>query len=158
MKVTRPNEKMIKQSRSPFDNDHRDRAGGQELNRLFPIWGVHIEPVKRSNPRISRPNTFKAEASFGEASLDAPLFSAHPISLYQQRDNLGLDAKQMRLLTPRHMTIWCATARCSIPSSKRERSRSNRSSRKLSTFSSKVLADEETYVRSTMRPIWQTCR
>jgi peptidyl-dipeptidase Dcp len=83
-----------------FDNTiTASEVSGEKIGRLFSIWGVHSSNL--SNPEVRKIQAEwepKLSAFFSELSLDARYFQRVKY-LYDQRANLGLDARQMRLLT-----------------------------------------------------------
>lgn len=119
---------------------------GEKIGRLFSIWGVHSSNL--SNPEVRKIQAEwepKVSAFFSELTLDARYFQRVKY-LYDQRANLGLDAKQMRLLERtydglvRNGALLDASKKAQVISIETELSK------KFSAFSEKVLADEETYI------------
>lgn len=119
---------------------------GEKIGRLFSIWGVHSSNL--SNPEVRKIQAEwepKVSAFFSELTLDARYFQRVKY-LYDQRANLGLDAKQMRLLERtydglvRNGALLDASKKAQVIGIETELSK------KFSAFSEKVLADEETYI------------
>lgn len=130
-----------------FDNTiTASELSGEKIGRLFSIWGVHSSNL--SNPEVRKIQAEwepKVSAFFSELTLDARYFQRVKY-LYDQRANLGLDAKQMRLLERtydglvRNGALLDASKKAQVISIETELSK------KFSAFSEKVLADEETYI------------
>jgi peptidyl-dipeptidase Dcp len=122
---------------------------GAQMGRLFAIWGVHSSNL--SNPAIRKIQGEwepKLSTFFNEMALDARWFQRVQY-LYNQRESLGLDAKQMRLLERSYDGLVRGGAMLS-PTQKVEAIRiETELSKKFSQFQNKVLADEETYILLT---------
>jgi hypothetical protein len=107
-----------------FDNTIKaNELAGASVSRLFSIWGVHSSNL--SNPEIRKIQAEwepKISAFFNELQLDARWFQRVQY-LYQERENLGLDKAQMRLLERTYDGL-SATARCSMPNRRRNLSES----------------------------------
>jgi peptidyl-dipeptidase Dcp len=130
-----------------FDNTiTASELSGKPFERLFSVWGVYTSNLSSDqirkleaewDPRISE--------FFGKQSLDARYFQRVQF-LYQQRGTLNLDAKQMRLLEQtydnmvRNGALLDATQKDKVIAVETELAK------KFSSFSSKVLADEETFI------------
>ncbi|MFC4291115.1 M3 family metallopeptidase [Sphingorhabdus arenilitoris] len=149
MKVTKAEYERILNNPEPITFENTITAtelAGKELSRLFPVWGVHTSNL--SNDQIRQ---YEAEYGpklsqfFTELTLDARYFQRIQY-LYQQRDKLGLDAKQMRLLTQTYDNLVRDGALLNAEQQKRAIAIESELAKSFSTFSSKVLADEETYI------------
>ena len=130
-----------------FDNTiAAGELAGQEIGRLFSIWGVHSSNL--SNPEIRKIQAEwepKVSAFFSEQSLDARVFQRVKY-LYDQRANLGLDAKQTRLLERTYDSLVRNGALLDPGKKAQVISIETELSKQFSTFSEKVLADEETFI------------
>jgi peptidyl-dipeptidase Dcp len=133
-----------------FDNTiTASELSGEKIGRLFSIWGVHSSNL--SNPEVRKIQGEwepKVSAFFSELTLDARYFQRVKY-LYDSRASLNLDAKQMRLLERtydglvRNGALLDAAKKAQVINIETELSK------KFSTFSEKVLADEETYILLT---------
>jgi peptidyl-dipeptidase Dcp len=122
---------------------------GQKIGRLFSIWGVHSSNL--SNPEVRKIQGEwepKVSAFFSELTLDARYFQRVKY-LYDQRATLNLDAKQMRLLERTYDSLVRNGALLDAAKKAQVISIETDLSKKFSTFSEKVLADEETYILLT---------
>ena len=130
-----------------FDNTiTASELSGEKIGRLFSIWGVHSSNL--SNPEVRKIQAEwepKVSAFFSEQSLDARFFQRVKY-LYDQRANLGLDAKQTRLLERTYDSLVRNGALLDPAKKAEVISIETELSKKFSTFSEKVLADEETFI------------
>ena len=133
-----------------FDNTiTASELSGEKIGRLFSIWGVHSSNL--SNPDVRKIQAEwepKVSAFFSELSLDARYFQRVKY-LYDQRANLGLDAKQMRLLERTYDGLVRNGAMLDAGKKAQVISIETDLSKKFSAFSEKVLADEETFIPIT---------
>ncbi len=122
---------------------------GDKIGRLFSIWGVHSSNL--SNPEVRKIQAEwepKVSAFFSELTLDARYFQRVKY-LYDQRATLNLDAKQMRLLERTYDGLVRNGALLDAEKKAQVIAIETDLSKKFSTFSEKVLADEETYILLT---------
>ena len=133
-----------------FDNTiTASELSGEKIGRLFSIWGVHSSNL--SNPDVRKIQAEwepKVSAFFSELSLDARYFQRVKY-LYDQRANLGLDAKQMRLLERTYDGLVRNGAMLDAGKKAQVISIETDLAKKFSAFSEKVLADEETFILIT---------
>jgi len=133
-----------------FDNTiTASELSGEKIGRLFSIWGVHSSNL--SNPEVRKIQAEwepKVSAFFSELSLDARYFQRVKY-LYDQRANLGLDAKQMRLLERTYDSLVRNGAMLDAAKKAQVIRIETDLSKKFSAFSEKVLADEETFILIT---------
>ena len=133
-----------------FDNTiTASELSGEKIDRLFSIWGVHSSNL--SNPEVRKIQAEwepKVSAFFSELSLDARYFQRVKY-LYDQRANLGLDAKQMRLLERTYDGLVRNGAMLDAGKKAQVISIETDLAKKFSAFSEKVLADEETFILIT---------
>ncbi len=133
-----------------FDNTiTASELSGEKIGRLFSIWGVHSSNL--SNPEVRKIQAEwepKVSAFFSELSLDARYFQRVKY-LYDQRANLGLDAKQMRLLERTYDGLVRNGAMLDAGKKAQVIRIETDLSKKFSAFSEKVLADEETFILIT---------
>lgn len=130
-----------------FDNTiTASELSGEKIGRLFSIWGVHSSNL--SNPEVRKIQAEwepKVSAFFSELSLDARYFQRVKY-LYDQRASLNLDAKQTRLLERTYDGLVRNGALLDAAKKAQVISIETDLSKKFSSFSEKVLADEETYI------------
>ncbi|MEY3622878.1 MAG: hypothetical protein RLZZ407_437 [Pseudomonadota bacterium] len=133
-----------------FDNTiTASELSGEKIGRLFSIWGVHSSNL--SNPEVRKIQAEwepKVSAFFSELSLDARYFQRVKY-LYDQRANLDLDAKQMRLLERTYDGLVRNGAMLDAGKKAQVISIETDLAKKFSAFSEKVLADEETFILIT---------
>ena len=133
-----------------FDNTiTASELSGEKIGRLFSIWGVHSSNL--SNPEVRKIQAEwepKVSAFFSELALDARYFQRVKY-LYDQRANLGLDAKQMRLLERTYDGLVRNGAMLDAGKKAQVISIETDLAKKFSAFSEKVLADEETFILIT---------
>ncbi|MES2782545.1 MAG: M3 family metallopeptidase [Pseudomonadota bacterium] len=133
-----------------FDNTiTASELSGEKIGRLFSIWGVHSSNL--SNPEVRKIQAEwepKVSAFFSEQSLDARFFQRVKY-LYDQRANLGLDAKQTRLLERTYDGLVRNGALLDPAKKAEVINIETELAKKFSTFSEKVLADEETFIPLT---------
>ena len=122
---------------------------GEKIGRLFSIWGVHSSNL--SNPEVRKIQAEwepKVSAFFSELTLDARYFQRVKY-LYDQRANLNLDPKQMRLLERTYDNLVRNGALLDAGKKAQVIGIETDLAKKFSAFSEKVLADEETYILLT---------
>jgi peptidyl-dipeptidase Dcp len=141
---------LAKHEAITFDNTiTASELSGEKIGRLFSIWGVHSSNL--SNPDVRKIQAEwepKVSAFFSELSLDARYFQRVKY-LYDQRANLGLDAKQMRLLERTYDGLVRNGAMLDAGKKAQVISIETDLAKKFSAFSEKVLADEETFILIT---------
>jgi peptidyl-dipeptidase Dcp len=119
---------------------------GKEVNRLFSIWGVYTSNLSSDKIRkIEAEWDPKISEFFAKQSLDARYFQ-RVLFLYQSRSSLNLDAKQMRLLEQTYDNLVRNGALLVGVQKDKVIAVESELAKKFSTFSGKVLADEETYI------------
>jgi peptidyl-dipeptidase Dcp len=152
MKQTKAEFEAILTNPAPvtFDNTIKaNELAGASVNRLFSIWGVHSSNL--SNPEIRKIQAEwepKISAFFNELQLDARWFQRVQY-LYQERENLGLDKAQMRLLERTYDGLVRNGARLNAEQKAQLIGYETEIAKKFSDFQNKVLADEETYILLT---------
>lgn len=133
-----------------FDNTiTASELSGEKIGRLFSIWGVYSSNL--STPEVRKIQAEwepKLSAFFSELALDARYFQRVKY-LYDQRANLGLDAKQMRLLERSYDGLVRNGAMLDAAQKAQVIRIETDLSRKFSAFSDKVLGDEETFILIT---------
>ena len=130
-----------------FDNTiTANELAGEKIGRLFSIWGVHSSNL--SNPEVRKIQGEwepKVSAFFSKLTLDARYFQRVKY-LYDTRATLNLDAKQMRLLERTYDSLVRNGALLAPAKKAQVINIETELSKKFSTFSEKVLADEETFI------------
>ena len=152
MKQTKTEFEAILTNPAPVTFDNTIKASelsGESVNRLFAIWGVHSSNL--SNPEIRKIQAEwepKISAFFNELQLDARWFQRVQY-LHQERENLGLDKAQMRLLERTYDGLVRNGALLNTEQKAKLIGIETEISKKFSEFQNKVLADEETYILLT---------
>lgn len=152
MKQTKAEFEAILTNPAPVTFDNTIKASelsGESVNRLFAIWGVHSSNL--SNPEIRKIQAEwepKISAFFNELQLDARWFQRVQY-LHQERENLGLDKAQMRLLERTYDGLVRNGALLNAEQKAKLIGIETEISKKFSEFQNKVLADEETYILLT---------
>jgi peptidyl-dipeptidase Dcp len=152
MKRTKAEFEAILTNPAPITFDNTIKASelsSAHMERLFALWGVHSSNL--SNPetrKIQADWEPKLSAFFNELNLDARWFQRVQY-LYQQRDSLGLDKAQMRLLERTYEGLVRNGARLDAQQKARLIGYETDLAKKFSQFQNKVLADEESYILLT---------
>jgi len=118
---------------------------GDKVGRLFSVFGVHQSNL--SNPELRKIEAQwlpKVSEFFNKLALDARYFQRVKY-LYDQREALGLDALQMRLLTKTYNDMVRGGALLNGKGKAEVIAVETSLAKKFSEFSAKVLADEESY-------------
>ncbi len=133
-----------------FDNTVSvTELSNREFGRIFSIWGVYTSNLSSDEVRkIEAEWDPKISEFFSKQSLDSRYFQRVQY-LYQQRDTLGLDAKQMRLLKRTYDGLVRGGALLDAAEKDKVIAVESELAKKFSAFSGKVLADEETYILLT---------
>ena len=120
--------------------------GGKKVGRLFSIFGVHASNLSSPELRKIQGEWLpKVSAFFNQLNLDARYFQRVKF-LYDQRESLGLDAKQKRLLTRTYENMVRGGALLNAQEKGKVIGVETQLAKKFSEFSNKVLADEESYI------------
>ena len=118
-------------------------------DRVMPIWGVYVSNLSSNEiRRIQGEWSPKLSAFFNELTLD-PRYFARVKALYDQRNALGLDSKQMRLLTRTYEDLVANGAMLDAAQKKELIRIETALAQQFSEFQNKVLADEEKYITFT---------
>jgi peptidyl-dipeptidase Dcp len=133
-----------------FENTITARElSGQDVGRLFSVWGVYSSNLSNDGiQKIQEEWEPKISAFFTEQALDARYFMRVK-TLYDQRATLGLDAKQLRLLMRTYDGLVRGGALLNPAQKTQAIAIETALAQKFSTFSNKVLADEDTYILIT---------
>ena len=152
MKQTKAEFEVILTNPAPITFDNTIKANelsGEAIGQLFSIWGVHTSNL--SNPDIRKIQTEwdpKVSAFFNQLALDARWFQRVQY-LYGQRDSLGLDKSQLRLLERTYDGLVRNGALLNSTQKAEVIGIETSLATKFSEFQNKVLADEETYILLT---------
>ena len=133
-----------------FDNtiDAMERAG-ERLDYVQSIFGVYSSNL--STPEVQAINkewSPKLSAAYDKINLNGTLFKRIE-RLYGQRDQLGLDAKQKRLLTRTYEGFVRRGAKLDEAQKAQLSDFNQQLAGAFSDFNSKLLADESTYTSAT---------
>jgi peptidyl-dipeptidase Dcp len=133
-----------------FENTITARElSGQDVGRLFSVWGVYSSNLSNDGiQKIQEEWEPKISAFFTEQALDARYFMRVK-TLYDQRATLGLDAKQLRLIERTYDGLVRGGALLNPAQKTQAIAIETALAQKFSTFSNKVLADEDTYILIT---------
>ena len=127
-----------------------ERAG-QRLGRVQTLFGVMTDNMSTpAYEALDKEWSPKLTAAYDEITLDPKLF-ARTAALYEQRDSLGLDAKQIRLLT-RTYDYFVRNGAKLDPAEKQQLSQINQElSSSFTDFNSHLLADEGTFTAANAK-------
>ncbi|MCW2411128.1 M3 family metallopeptidase [Sphingobium sp. B8D3A] len=132
-----------------FDNTITALQKETLSDRVMPIWGVYVSNLSNDDiRRIQGEWSPKLSAFFNELTLD-PRYFARVKVLYDKRDTLGLDAKQMRLLTRTYEDLVANGAMLDAAQKKELIGIETALAQEFSSFQNKVLADEEKFITFT---------
>jgi peptidyl-dipeptidase Dcp len=152
MKQTKAEFEVMLANPAPITFDNTIKANeqaGAHMERLFAIWGVHSSNLSNADIRkIQGEWEPKISAFFNELTLDARWFQRVQY-LYQQRDSLGLDKAQLRLLERTYEGLVRNGALLNSDQKAKVIGIETELAQKFSQFQNKVLADEETYILLT---------
>jgi len=122
---------------------------GERLDYVQSIFGVYSSNL--STPEVQAINkewSPKLSAAYDKINLNGALFKRIE-RLYEQRDQLGLDAKQKRLLTRTYEGFVRRGAKLDDAQKAQLSSYNEQLASAFSDFNSKLLADESTYTAAT---------
>jgi peptidyl-dipeptidase Dcp len=133
-----------------FDNTIKaNEQTGAHIERLFAIWGVHSSNLSNAEIRkIQAEWEPKISAFFNELNLDARWFQRVQY-LHGQRDSLGLDKAQLRLLERTYDGLVRNGAQLNPAQKAEVIGIETTLAKKFGEFQNKVLADEETFILLT---------
>jgi len=123
--------------------------GGARLDQVGSVFGVMTDNMSTpAYQALDKEWSPKLSAAFDRITLDPKLF-ARVETLYNQRDSLGLDAKQMRVLTRTYDGFVRRGAKLT-PEEKTQVSAINQElASAFSDFNSRLLADESTFIQAS---------
>ncbi len=119
-----------------------NELSGRTIGRLFSLWGVYGSNLSSAEVRkIEEEWDPKISEFFSTMSLDARYFQRVKY-LYDKRDTLNLDAKQMRLLERSYSDLVRDGALLSADKKAQAIAIESSLAKQFSAFSAKVLGDE----------------
>jgi peptidyl-dipeptidase Dcp len=122
---------------------------GQRLDRVGSVWGVMTSNMAtKEYQALDKEWSPKLAAASDEITLNAKLFQRIK-SLYDRKATLRLDAKQDRLLTRTYEGFVRRGANLNAAQKAQLSAMNQELAKEFSTFSEKVLADENTYIFAT---------
>jgi peptidyl-dipeptidase Dcp len=122
---------------------------GERLDYVQSIFGVYSSNL--STPEVQAINkewSPKLSAAFDKVNLNAKLFD-RIAKLYEHRDHVGLDAKQIRLLTRTYEGFVRRGAKLNDTEKAQLSDYNQQLASAFSDFNSKLLADESTYTQAS---------
>jgi len=143
-------ERVVTDPAAPtFDNTIRPLEMDNLTNRVFPVWGVHISNLSNDQVRALQGEWGpRLSAFFNELQLD-PRYFARLKAIYDAREGAGLDARQMRLLTRIYEDLVANGVQLDAGKKQQLIAIETELARLYSSFSNKLLADEEKYLAFT---------
>ena len=119
---------------------------GPSLDRLFSIWGVHASNLSNEEVRAIQSEWMpKITAFLDQLSLDPRLFARYK-TVYENREEAGLDDKQLRLVERAYQRFVREGALLNDADKQKLIAINTELAKKFSEFGNKVLADEETFI------------
>jgi peptidyl-dipeptidase Dcp len=122
---------------------------GERLDYVQSIFGVYSSNL--STPEVEAINkewSPKLSAAYDKVNLNAKLFD-RIAKLYEHRDHVGLDAKQMRLLTRTYEGFVRRGAKLNDSQKVQLSAYNQQLASAFSDFNSRLLADESTYTQAS---------
>jgi len=122
---------------------------GERLDYVQSIFGVYSSNL--STPEVQAINkewSPKLSAAYDKINLNAKLFD-RIAKLYEHREHVGLDAKQMRLLTRTYEGFVRRGAKLNDAQKAQLSDYNQQLAAAFSDFNSKLLADESTYTQAS---------
>jgi peptidyl-dipeptidase Dcp len=122
---------------------------GERLDYVQSIFGVYTSNL--ATPEVQALNkewSPKLSAAYDKINLNSKLF-ARIADLYERRDSLGLDAKQLRLLTRTYEGFVRRGAKLNDSQKTQLSDYNQQLASAFSDFNAKLLADESTYTKAT---------
>ena len=123
--------------------------GGARLDQVGSIFGVMTDNM--SSPAyqaLDKAWSPKLSAAFDRITLDPKLF-ARVETLYNSRDSLGLDAKQLRLLTRTYDGFVRRGAKLDATQKAQVSAINQQLASTFSEFNSRLLADEGSFIQTS---------
>ncbi|HEY0629769.1 MAG TPA: M3 family metallopeptidase [Sphingomicrobium sp.] len=122
---------------------------GERLDYVQSIFGVHTSNL--ATPEVQALNkewSPKLSAAYDKITLNPKLFDRIS-KLYEHREHVGLDAKQMRLLTRTYESFVRRGAKLNEAQKAQLSDYNQQLAAAFSDFNAKLLADESTYTQAT---------
>ena len=118
---------------------------GRRLDRVLSVFGVMTDNMSTpAYEALDKEWSPKLSAAFDKINLNSALFG-RIANLYDRRDSLGLDAKQMRLLTRTYDAFVRRGAKLDAAKKAQLSDYNQQLASAFSDFNSKLLADEGTH-------------
>jgi peptidyl-dipeptidase Dcp len=122
---------------------------GQRLDRVLSIFGVMTDNMSTPEYQaLDKEWSPKLSAAYDKINLNGALFQ-RIANLYERRSNLGLDAKQLRLLTRTYEGFVRRGAKLDAAQKAQLTNYNQALASAFSDFNSKLLADEGTFTKAT---------
>jgi len=123
--------------------------GGQRLEQVGSIFGVMTDNMSTpAYQALDKAWSPKLSAAFDRITLDPKLF-ARVETLYNQRDSLGLDANQVRLLTRTYDGFVRRGAKLDAAQKTQVSAINQQLASAFSEFNSRLLADEGSFIQAS---------
>jgi peptidyl-dipeptidase Dcp len=133
-----------------FENtiEAMDKAG-QRLDRVQAVFGVMTDNMSTPEYQaLDKEWSPKLSAAYDKINLNGALFT-RIAALYEHRDHVGLDAKQMRLLTRTYEGFVRRGAKLNDAQKAQLSDYNQQLASAFSEFNANLLADESTYTSAT---------
>jgi len=122
---------------------------GQRLDRVLSVFGVMTDNMSTPEYQaLDKEWSPKLSAAYDKINLNGALFQ-RIADLYERRDSLGLDAKQLRLLTRTYENFVRRGARLDAAQKAQLTAYNQQLASAFSDFNSKLLADEGTFTQAS---------
>ena len=122
---------------------------GQRLDRVLSVFGVMTDNMSTPEyQKLDKEWSPKLSAAYDKINLNGALFQ-RIADLYRRRDSLGLDAKQLRLLTRTYEGFVRRGANLNDAQKAQLTQYNQQLASAFSDFNSKLLADEGTFTQAT---------
>ncbi|WP_162888042.1 M3 family metallopeptidase [Sphingomonas mesophila] len=125
------------------------QKSGERIDRLLSLMGVMTDNMSTpAYEALDKKWSPLLTAAFDEINLE-PKYFARVEALYNQRDSLGLDAKQLRLLTRTYDSMVRSGAKLSPEQKEQLKTYNKELSSAFSDFNAKLLADERGFTQAS---------
>jgi peptidyl-dipeptidase Dcp len=122
---------------------------GQRLDRVLSVFGVMTDNMSTPEYQaLDKEWSPKLSAAYDKVNLNGALFQ-RIADLYERRDSLGLDAKQLRLLTRTYESFVRRGAKLDAAQKAQLTAYNQQLASAFSDFNSKLLADEGTFTQAS---------
>jgi peptidyl-dipeptidase Dcp len=125
------------------------QKSGERLDRVLSVFGVMTDNMSTpAYQALDKEWSPKLSAAYDKINLNGALFQ-RIANLYERRDSLGLDAKQLRLLTRTYEGFVRRGAKLDSAQKAQLTSYNQQLASAFSDFNSKLLADEGTFTQAS---------